>query len=131
MISDFSLGGGFNTSKFALHGSSWTESFVSLSDGSSPANDGQVWRANSDPAFAIDKLGNVYLANLDLNANSPANGFYASVGTLSGGVVSFTVANTFPVAANTSLAATITEDKEWITVDNSGNAATTGNVYAS
>src|ERR1700747_2543931 len=89
MISDFSLRGGFNTSKFASSGddgSSWNESFVPLSGGFPATADGHVWQANSDPVVAIDLLGNVYLENLYLQVDSAFNvtndGLYVCVATL-------------------------------------------------
>ena len=76
MISDFSQNGGFNTSKFAFssnNGASWAEQFVPRSGGFPVTADGHIWQANSDPVVAIDKLGNVFLANLYLQADSLGN----------------------------------------------------------
>src|SRR5439155_25971553 len=86
-ISDFSLRGGSNTTKFAAstdNGTSWTESFVPLGDGNQPATgDGRVWPYNSDPVVAIDLAGNVYLANLYFHSETGnnSNGLYVSAGT--------------------------------------------------
>jgi|GEM_PF-1689423 len=127
----------FNTTKWVIStdgGKTWRESFVPQdSNGSPNTSDGQSWEANSDPVVAIDKQGNVYLASLYLNASNSANGFYVNVASLStlasGG--NLLAQNVYPVLTNLSTSATITEDKEWIAVDNSNNAATTGNVYVS
>lgn len=135
-VSDFSLRGGFNTTKLAIssdNGTTWTQSFVPLSNGSPATSDGAVWAANSDPAVGIDLYGNIYVASLYLNASvsNNANGVYVSLGTLSGGASSFSVGTTYPVITNLNPSTTLTEDKEWIAVDNSNNAPTTGNVYVS
>lgn len=136
-ISDFSLRGGFNTTKYAFslsNGASgnWTQRFVPRnSAGLLLTSDGHTWQANSDPVVALDKLGNVYLADLYLAVSSSGkvtnDGLYVSVANVTSGV-KFTASSTRPVL--THLSATSTdEDKPWITVDNSGNASTTGNVY--
>lgn len=135
-VSDFSNLLGFNTTKFAYSnngGTTWTGSFIPLDPlfGFFPATgDGFLWFANSDPVVAIDRAGNVYLADLYLDAIDNGNGFYVSVGNVSGGVGSFSVANTFPVITNPDAATPFLEDKPWIAVDNSNNPATTGTVYA-
>lgn len=133
-ISDFSLRGGFNTTKFAIsndNGATWTESFVPLSNGFPATADGALWAANSDPVVGIDRFGNIYVASLYLNASSSnsANGIYVSVGNLSGGAGSLSVATTYPVVTNLSPSTTLNDDKDWIAIDNSSNPATTGNVY--
>jgi hypothetical protein len=135
MISDFSRNGGFNLSKFAFssnNGASWTEKFVPTSGGLPKTADGHIWQANSDPVVAIDKLGNVYLANLYLQANSSGNisndGFYVcSAKLFSGG--SFTSAGCHAVKTTLTPNANL-EDKEWIAVDNSSSSFS-GRVYAS
>jgi hypothetical protein len=134
MISDFSLNGGFNTSKYAFSknsGTTWTQNFVPLQSGSPVTADGHVWQANSDPVVAIDKLGNAYLANLYLQVDSSFNvtndGYYVCSATLASGP-KFTKAGCHPV--RTSLkASTVLEDKPWLSVDNS-TSSFAGNVYA-
>lgn len=134
-ISDFSRLLGFNTTKFAVStdgGATWRESFIPLDDlfGLFPATgDGNFWLANSDPVVAIDRIGNVYLVDLYLDAIDNGNGLYVSVGTVNGGVGSFSVANTFPVLTNPDPSTSFLEDKPWITVDNCSNPVTTGTVY--
>jgi hypothetical protein len=138
MISDFSIlraGFFFNTSKFSVstnNGSSWSESFVPLNASKFPVtSEGHVWQANSDPVVAIDKLGNVYLANLYIQVNSVGNatndGFYVCSAPMSSGPT-FTAASCRPVRTNLN-ATSVFEDKDWIATDNS-TAATSGNVYA-
>jgi hypothetical protein len=136
-ISDFSLRGGYNTTKYSVsynNGVSWTQAFVPLDATTSrPAtSDGQTWDANSDPVVAIDRAGRVYLANLYFNATNGngAGGFYVSVGTLGLTNLGITQASTKPVATNLSPNTTTDEDKEWIAVDNSGGSRD-GTVYAS
>ena len=93
--------------------------------------DGHVWQANSDPVVAIDKLGNAYLENLYLQADSKGkvtnDGLYVCVATLASGPV-FTKAGCHPVRT-TLTKSTNLEDKNWIAVDNS-NSKFSGNVYA-
>src|SRR5712691_7736769 len=132
-VSDFALGG-FNTTKYAFslgNGASWVESYVPLDPffGFLATGDGFFWLANSDPVVAIDKLGNVYLANLYLDVFDNGNGLYVSVAPLSLAGVNFSVAGTHPVATNPDAFTTVEEDKPWIAVDNSSVPATTGNVY--
>ncbi len=135
MISDFSLNGGFNSSKFAVSkngGTSWTENFVPLSGGFPATADGHVWQANSDPVVAIDKLGNVYLENLYLQVNSAFNvtndGLYVCVATVASGP---TFMQSGCHAVKTTLKpTTVLEDKPWMAVDNSASNFS-GNVYAS
>jgi hypothetical protein len=132
-ISDFSLRGGFNTTKCAIslnNGTSWTEQYIPLdADGFPATRDGKSWQANSDPVAAIDKLGNVYVADLYFDSSDNANGFYVSVASWSSGV-HFTVAGTSPVATNLSPSTNVFEDKPWIAVDNS-SGSNSGTVYAS
>jgi hypothetical protein len=137
-ISDFSLRGGFNTTKFAFSfnngaSGSWTENFVPLVNGSPATGDGNVWEANSDPVVAIDKLGHVYLVDLYINVLGVGNivdGLYVSVGSISGSSVNFSVPQTIPVVPPVFTPNDI-QDKPWIAVDNSSNTSTTGNVYVS
>ena len=132
-VSDFALGG-FNTTKYVFsldNGASWVESYVPLDPflGFLATGDGFFWLANSDPVVAIDKRGNVYLANLYLDVFDNGNGLYISVATQGPGV-NFTVAATYPIATNPDALTNVQEDKPWIAVDNSNVPATTGNVYA-
>ncbi len=134
-ISDFSLRGGFNTTKYAFSlnngaGGTWTERFVPLVNGFPATGDGRVWNANSDPVLAIDRLGNVFLVDLYINVSGNAitgDGLYVSTANVTSGV-NFTVAKTVavvpPAAGPNPL-----QDKPWIAADNSG--ATEGNVYVS
>jgi hypothetical protein len=139
-ISDFSLRGGYNTTKWAItttgggSGTSWSQSFVPLGAQNDPAtSDGMLWDANSDPVVAIDQSGNVYLSDLYLTANFLPNGLYVSAGSIanlsSGG--NFATAN--PVVVNTASTSACAlsaagnfclEDKPWVAVDSS-----TGTVY--
>jgi len=134
MISDFSQNGGFNTSKFSVSkngGTTWKENFVPLSGGFPATADGHIWQANSDPVVAIDKLGNVFLANLYLQVsggNVTNDGYYVCSAKLSSGP-------TFKQSGCHTVKTTLTsspdlEDKEWIAVDNS-TSRSSGNVYAS
>jgi len=134
MISDFSQNGGFNLSKFAFssnNGASWSESFVPRNSTGFPVTaDGHVWQANSDPVVAIDKLGNVFLANLYLqvSGNSVTNdGYYVCSATLASGPT-FTAAGCHAVKTTLTRSSNL-EDKEWLAVDNSASTFS-GNVYA-
>src|SRR5882724_6992827 len=92
-ISDFSLRGGFNTTKYVVStanggAGSWVQRFVPRnSSGLLVTSDGAVWQANSDPVVAIDKLGNVYLADLYIAVSNTGrvtnDGLYVSVGNVS------------------------------------------------
>ena len=135
-ISDFSLRGGFNTTKYTLstnNGSTWKQAFIPRNSAGLPlTSDGAAWQANSDPVVAIDRLGNYYIADLYIAVNSSGNatndGFYVTRGNLSTGTTT-TAANTKPILTHLT-ATSLFEDKPWITVDNGPNATTTGNVYA-
>ena len=135
-ISDFSLRGGFNTTKYTLstnNGSTWKQAFIPRNSAGLPlTSDGATWQANSDPVVAIDRLGNYFIADLYVKVNSSGNatndGFYVTRGNLSTGTTT-TAANTKPVLTHLS-ATSLFEDKPWIAVDNSTNATTTGNGYA-
>jgi hypothetical protein len=134
-ISDFSLRGGSNTTKYAVsatNGTSWSESFVPLTGGAPATGDGQVWPYNSDPVVAIDLPGNVYLADLYFHSETGdnSNGLYVSVGNVTLPDLGMTVAHTYAVSTQLDPATNVSEDKEWIAVDNS-LSANTGNVYAS
>lgn len=134
VVSDYSLRGGFNTTKYAVsfnngNAGTWSENFVPLSGGRPATGDLLTWEANSAPAVAIDKLGNVYLSNLYLNASNTANGLYVSVGQLNSPGLGLSASTTHPVITNPSTTTNMAEDKDWITVDNTDNPATSGNVY--
>jgi len=135
-ISDFSLRGGSNTTKYAVStngGSSWADAFVPLVSGSPATGDGRVWPYNSDPVVAIDAAGRVFLADLYFHseAGDGSNGLYVTVGSdLLPNLGLTDASTTYPVAVQTSPSTTIDEDKEWIAVDNS-SAPTAGNVYVS
>jgi hypothetical protein len=136
VTSDYSLRNGFNTTKYAVSfgnggAGTWSESFMPLAGGSPATSDSLIWEANSNPAVAIDKLGNVYVADLFLNGSNSANGLYVTVGQLTSPGLGFSIAGTYPVATNPSPFATASEDKDWIAVDNTDNLATSGNVYVS
>jgi hypothetical protein len=135
MISDFSLNGGFNTSKFAVstnNGKSWAESFVPLgSSGFPEASDGHKWEANSAPVVAFDKLGNVYLANLYLNVvgiSVTNDGFYVCSATMASGPT-FHTSDCHPVKTTLKPSFNV-EDKPWIAADNS-DSRFSGTLYAS
>lgn len=134
MISDFSLNGGFNTSKYAVstnNGASWSEGFVPLSGGFPATADGHVWNANSAPVVAIDKLGNVFLANLYLDVDGffvTNDGYYVCSATLASGPT-FTQANCHPVRTTLRPSANL-EDKVWLAADNT-NSQNSGTLYAS
>src|ERR1700680_833457 len=135
MISDFSQNGGFNTSKFAFYsnnGASGGDPFVPLSGGFPATADKHVWQANSDPVVAIDKKGNVFLANLYLQADSLGNvtndGYYVCSATLASGPT-FKQSGCHPVKTTLTASPNL-EDKEWLAVDNSSSTSA-GNVYAS
>jgi uncharacterized membrane protein len=132
-ISDFSRPlAGFlvNTTKLATssdNGTTWLETFVPEgNDGRPMTSDGLSWDANSDPVVAVDKLGNVFAANLYINFVSQSNdGFYVSKGTITNSGLQISATN---AVATNAQGSPNSEDKEWLTVDNS-NSAFSGNVY--
>jgi hypothetical protein len=132
-ISDFSRPlAGFlvNTTKLAAssdNGTTWFETFVPEGkDGRPTTSDGLSWDANSDPVVAMDKLGNVFAANLYINFVSQSNdGFYVSKGTITNTGLQISATNA--VATNAQGSSNF-EDKDWLTVDNSSSAFS-GNVY--
>jgi hypothetical protein len=144
-ISDFSLRGGYNTTKWAItttgggSSSAWTQNFVPLGAKNQPmTSDGLLWDANSDPVVAIDNAHNVYLSDLYFTSSYLPNGLYVSVGktsTLASGgnfdATNAVVVNTGSTAecAVTSSTNFCLEDKPWIAVDNSGTS-TNGYIYA-
>ncbi len=131
-ISDFSERFGFNTTKWAFSGdggATWSGTFVPFdANNVLHTDDGFSWDANSDPVVAIDKQGNAYLATLYFDALGITNGYYVALGTATPTGVSFS--SILPVATNPDLSTTFFEDKPWLAVDNSNNAATTGTVHA-
>jgi BNR repeat protein len=136
VISDFSLRGGYNTTKYAVSfnngaAGTWTENFVPLRYGLPATSDGRVWEANSDPVVAIDKLGNVFVSSLYFNVSNRSNGIYVAIGHFTCTDLGLTVANTIPVTTSLSTPSSIENDKDWLAVDNSNNPATSGNVYVS
>jgi hypothetical protein len=145
-ISDFSLRGGYNTTKWAItttgggSTNAWTQGFVPLGAQNDPVtSDGMLWDANSDPVVAIDNSGYVYLSDLYFTSNYLPNGLYVSVGRTSTLAAGGNFDATNSVALNTGydpdcdLSHTgsnfCIEDKPWIAVDNSGTS-TDGTVYA-
>ena len=133
-VSDFSLRGGFNTTKYAYTldgGNTWSQHFVPLS---SPTNapttsDSRVWGANSDPVVAFSPSGNVaYVCSLYFNIADNANGIYLAAATLptTFGPSAFTASQVRPIVVNTSPSTTNFEDKPWLSVD-----PTNGTVYLS
>jgi hypothetical protein len=139
-ISDFSIRGGFNTTKYAItynFANTWQEAFVPVNGtgngGQVVTSDGQAYDANSDPVVAFDRLGNVYIVNLYFNQSGNVNGIYVAKKAVgSAGPLTFTAADILPVVTNLSKPFANSEDKEWITVDNStGSSAFQGRVYVS
>jgi hypothetical protein len=133
-ISDFSLRGGYNTSKWAIStdgGTTWSQNFVPINSLNQPiTSDSRAWDANSDPVVAIDRHGNAYLASLYIMADYSSEGFYVNVGTVSGLTSgNFTSANPVLTDLDVDPNNFSLEDKPWIAVDNSGGPAD-GTVYA-
>jgi hypothetical protein len=138
-VSDFSIGG-FNTTKYAYSlqngiAGGWVENFVPIDPtfGFLVTGDGFFWLANSDPVMANDQTSpeNVYLVDLYLDAIDNGNGLYVSSAVRNpDGSFDFTDTHTLPVVTNPSSNTNLTEDKPWITVDNS-NSKYSGNVYVS
>jgi hypothetical protein len=141
-VSDFSIRGGVNTTKYSItydFGTTWQEAFLPVSGtGSSDlltTSDGRSWMANSDPVVAFDKAGNAYIGSLAFNFDpttgvSTNNGIYVAVAPAgsSASPLSLTSANVHPVVVNPDPATTNFEDKDWIAVDNSSSAFS-GRVY--
>jgi hypothetical protein len=119
-------------------GGTWTQNFVPLSGTFPVTSDGVTWLDNRDPALAIDKLGNVFVAGVyELLASSknvskgvsrphPPAGIYTCQATLPS--VALTAANCHPVFTNTTSPNPYSEDKPCVVTDNS-QGATAGNVY--
>jgi hypothetical protein len=141
-ISDFSMRGGYNTTKYAYStngGSTWTEAFLPTQNSSDPnsllvTTDGKTWIANSDPVVAVNSAGTAYSANLYLNADSQghitSNGVYVTV--LSplnpANLPTTSTPQTYVVASSPDNS--LQYDKDWMTVDNS-SSANSGRVYVS
>ncbi len=132
-ISDFSLRGGYNTTKYAVSGdsgTSWVDAYAPLdSFTSKPAtSDGLTWEANSDPVVAFDDTGHVYMSNLYLKADSQGNvtgtGLYVSATSWATNF-QFTQAATYRVVSNPN-SLNPEEDKPWLTVDNTRSAPSCG-----
>jgi hypothetical protein len=140
-ISDFSLSRyGFpytNQTKYAWSsdgGFHWQQRFMPY-DQSGSGNpltaDGLSWNEMSDPVVAIDSSRKIaYLSDLYFSDFDWSNGYYISSSSFKNGSVSFTAANTRPVAVSTDPNSQTFEDKPWIAVDNTRNPATSGNLYA-
>lgn len=93
--------------------------------------DGYYWDEMSDPVVAIDSTNHIaYLADLYFDDYDNKNGFYLSSSSIENGSVNFTAAATHPIAVSRDPNSQTFEDKPWMTVDNSRNHATQGNVYA-
>lgn len=133
-VSDFSIRGGFNTTKYAYSldgGNSWSGHFVPLNSSTSKPQtaDGLQWDANSDPVCAFSPSGNIaYCASLYFNVSNNANGIYIAAAVLPStlGPAMYTVSQVRRVVANTSPTTPIFDDKEWIATD-----PTSGAVYCS
>jgi len=130
-VSDFSLRGGFNTTKYSYTldgGNTWSQHFVPVNGGNFPVtSDARTWGANSDPVVAFGPASNkVYLASLYFNVSNNANGLYICSSTLpnSSGSAAFTSSQVLPVKVNTSVSTTDFEDKPWITTN-----PVTGDLY--
>lgn len=119
-------------------GGFWSQSFVPLAGVFPTTSDGVQWLDNRDPAVAIDKLGNVFVAGVyELLANSkavsagvprphPPAGIYSCQATLPS--VALTAANCRPVFTNPTSPNAFSEDKPCIVTDNSASP-NSGNVY--
>jgi hypothetical protein len=141
-ISDFSIRGGFNTTKFSAtydFGVTWHEGFLPVSGTGvkgKVATGDLLFDANSDPVVAIDRGGRVYVSNLCFNSgkspvNNPENGIYVAVKPLGSQAspLTFAVSDVHRVVANLAKNNTNFEDKPWMTVDNSNSSTREGNVY--
>ena len=136
-ISDFSLRGGYNTTKYAWssdNGSTWSDAYVPLDGATSEpiTGDGLIWQANSDPVVAFDDQGHVYMSNLYLSVDNSGNvsgtGLYVSEADWSG-AFGFSQAHTYTVASHYGSLA-VEEDKPWITVDDTRLSGGCRPVYA-
>jgi hypothetical protein len=118
-------------------GGTWSQSFVPVTGIFPTTSDGVQWLDNRDPAVAIDKLGNVFVAGVyELLASSkdqsgvsrphPPAGIYVCQGTLPS--VAFTSSSCRPVFTNPTAPNPFSEDKPCVVTDNS-SSPNSGNVY--
>lgn len=121
-------------------GGTWTQNFVPLAGKFPTTSDGIQWLDNRDPAVAIDRLGNVFVAGVyELLATSkndapkpgvprphPPAGIYTCQASLPSVVL--TAANCRAVFTNPTSPNPFSEDKPCVVTDNS-SSATAGNVY--
>jgi hypothetical protein len=135
VTSDFSLRGGFNTTKVAYsdgdgRAGSWREVFVPLdAQNRVLTSDGLAWEANSNPTVAIDRKGRAYVASLYMNKSDHKNGIYVAVGTAQG-LHDFAMApdQVYPVSRNIVDNSPVEEDKPWVAVDNT-DSKFSGSLY--
>jgi hypothetical protein len=133
-VSDFSLRGGFNTTKYSYSldgGNNWSQHFVPLNAGNQKptTSDSIVWDVNSDPVCGFSPSGNIaYNLNIYFNVSNNANGLYLAAAPLPSvfGPALYTASQVRPVVVNTSPSTTNFEDKPWMAVD-----PTSGAVYVS
>ena len=129
-----------SVTKYAVsldNGATWRDRFVPLTgDGLPVTSDGYVWDLTSDPVVSIDRLGNVFISSLYYNDGYYGfGGVYVNVSTVGeltrfarGHGNGFDVSHTYAAAVQYDLATLISDDKDWIAVDNSANPATSGTV---
>lgn len=135
VVSDFSIRGGFNTTKYSITydaGTTWNQGFLPHNAASVTTSDGHSFDANSDPVVAFDRQGRIYITSLYFNSGSKPNGIYIAVAPAgsAGSPFSLTSANILPVVTNLTNPINNDEDKEWVTVDNStGSSAFKGRIY--
>jgi hypothetical protein len=129
-ITDYARGDAATKYVYSVdHGTTWKEKFIPMNNNGSPLTRDGSWQVAGDPMLAVDKQHRVYLSEIYFNRINSASGVYVSVSNFdpSSGV-SFTTSNTFPVATNLSSTSTRSEDKPWITTDNS-TSPFNGRVY--
>jgi hypothetical protein len=135
---------GLSTTKVAVssdNGATWVDSYIpidtnpfSLGYGLLPTADGLFWDWNGDPAVAVDKRGNAYLASIYSDKVTrgvhASNSLYVGVQSLAAlATTGFRAAAMYPVEVNLGEARQ-QADKDWIAVDNSCSPYT-GTVYVS
>ena len=141
-ISDFSLRGGYNTTKYSVSfkngkKDSWRDNFVPLYNNFPVTSDGTTWDANSDPVLAMDREENVYLSSLYFNTTNNMNGLYVAVSAVCTDSrrcrdeLEFEKRHVYPVSVNLNPNTTIFEDKDWIAADSNKKSPHKGNVYVS